>query len=64
MNTKPNAPTKTVTAYARLNPDVYAALERECQIPPVSRETTAVQTAYAMGIEHVLRKLRQGYVVG
>lgn len=51
------------TTVVRLSPEVYEALVKT--LPPVyvSNETTAHQAGYQLGIQLVLSKLREGYVV-
>ena len=48
----------------RLSPDAYAELERKVQPPFVQNETTVLQAGYQLGIQAVLKLLREGYVVG
>jgi hypothetical protein len=43
---------------------VYEALEKELQQAFVGKETTELQAGFQLGIQHVLYKLRAGYVVG
>lgn len=51
-------------AYVRLSPDAYASLEKTCNPPHVSNENSPTQIAYTLGQQSVLKKLRDGYVVG
>jgi len=48
----------------RLSPDAYAELERKVHPPFVQNETTVLQAGYQLGIQAVLKLLREGYVVG
>lgn len=48
----------------RLTPEVYAELERQCITASVTSQTTEIQAAAMVGAEMVLRKLRQGFVIG
>lgn len=50
--------------FARLRSDVYQDLERKCGAIVVTRETTDVQAGFQLGVQHVLRLLREGYVIG
>jgi hypothetical protein len=54
---------KTITM-ARLTPEVYADLERTVGHILVNRETTELMAGQQLGIQYVLRLLREGYVVG
>lgn len=54
---------KTITM-ARLTQEVYADLERTVGGILVNRETTELMAGQQLGIQHVLRLLREGYVVG
>lgn len=54
---------KTITM-ARLTPEVYADLERTVGSILVNRETTELMAGQQLGIQYVLRLLREGYVVG
>lgn len=56
---------ETVTIeYARLPPHVYAALEKGVGYIGVTQHTTDLQAGYQLGVQAVLRALREGYVVG
>lgn len=50
----------------RLSPEEYAALERKAgaAIPVPNERTTDTQMAFAAGVEHCLRVLREGWVIG
>lgn len=50
--------------FARLTPEVYADLERKLPAPFVARDTTELQAAFNLGVQHVLKLLREGYVIG
>lgn len=56
----PKPPTEVII---RLQPDVYKQLEDSLPAPVVGATTTEHQTAFALGIQHVLKKLRDGYTV-
>jgi hypothetical protein len=51
-------------AIVRLNTEVYKSLEK--QLPPcvVTERTTEHYAGYLLGIQHVLKLLREGYTVG
>jgi hypothetical protein len=50
--------------YARLTKEVYEDLERKLPAPSVQRDTTDLQAGFQLGIQHVLKMLREGYVIG
>jgi hypothetical protein len=59
-----NKPTTTpVTTVTRLHPEIYAKLEQRFSKTIVTEATTPLTAAYALGIEAVLKELRNGYVV-
>jgi hypothetical protein len=47
----------------RLTAPVYADLEKKCTPPRVTDTTTAHHAGYMLGIQFVLKLLREGYVV-
>ena len=47
----------------RLSPDVYKQLERDLPVPLVSQTTTELQAGFNLGIQYVLKKLRDGYTI-
>lgn len=48
----------------RLDADMYAQLCRDLQaIPYVNHQTTELQAGYQLGIQAVLIRLREGFVV-
>lgn len=49
--------------FARMSPEVYAALEAKLPAPVVTQATSDLQAGYQLGIQHVLKLLREGYVV-
>lgn len=55
-----SAPEKTVT---RLNAEVYAALEKQLPQPHIDSSTSPQQAGFLLGVQAVLKKLREGYVV-
>ena len=46
-----------------MNPEVYAALEAKLSRTIVTTSTTALEAAYQLGVQAVLKELRAGYVV-
>lgn len=50
--------------FARLTQAVYEDLERKVAPPLVQRDTTELQAGFQLGIQHVLKILREGYVIG
>lgn len=48
---------------ARLTTPVYNALVKQCPPIMVQRDTTELQVAYSLGVQHVLQLLREGYVI-
>ena len=50
--------------YARLTAEVYQDLERKVGQVVVTRETTDLQAGYQLGVQAVLKLLRDGYVIG
>lgn len=51
------------TEYAVLPWPVYRKLEQQVARPVVTNTTTEVQAAFALGVQHVLEVLRNGFVV-
>lgn len=47
----------------RLTPEVYAALEEKVPPPNVTTTTTELLAGYQLGVQVVLKLLREGYVV-
>lgn len=48
---------------ARLSYAEYLRLEKQCGIPGLNSSTTGIEAGYAMGVEKVLRLLREGFVI-
>lgn len=59
MDRKPSQKTREVV---RLTADVYKSLERELPAPGVGATTTDIQAGEQIGIQRVLRLLREGFV--
>ena len=51
-----------VKEVVRLDPVQYAALEKVLPGPVVGRDTTELQVAYNLGVQAVLKLLREGFV--
>lgn len=47
----------------RLAPDVYRALEKQLSPPIVTSQTTELLAGYQLGVQQVLKLLREGYAV-
>lgn len=47
----------------RLRPDLYAQLEKKFSTLRITETVTPLQAGYALGVEAVLKELRNGYVV-
>lgn len=47
----------------RLTQDVYKALEAGLPVPFVNQHTSDLQAGFALGIQFVLKQLREGFVV-
>ena len=47
----------------RLRPDMYNDLERKCKTLVINEATTPLQAGFALGVESVLRMLRNGYTI-
>lgn len=54
----------TPRTYARLTTEVYQDLERKVGQVMVTRETTDLQAGFQLGVQSVLKLLREGYVIG
>lgn len=46
-----------------LNKEQYKKLEQQLPAPTPSGSTTEVQAGFLLGIQHVLKQLREGWVV-
>lgn len=46
----------------RLQADAYAQLSRQCSTIAVNNETSPLQAGFQLGVQHVLQKLREGFV--
>jgi hypothetical protein len=48
----------------RLTPEMLAALEKELPPPVVTNSTSELMAGYQLGVQTVLQRLRNGYVIG
>ena len=55
--------TSRTVEYARLTQHVYDELERKVGSVVVNQVTTDLQAGYMLGVQAVLKELRNGYVV-
>lgn len=53
-----------VQVIARLEYSTYRVLEKKLTPPVVTDRTTDIQAGYQLGIQAVLKELREGFVVG
>lgn len=51
-------------AIVRLDPLQYQALERQVPAPVVTTQTTELLAGYQLGVQTVLKLLREGYTFG
>lgn len=59
-----NTPPKPVEReYHRLTDDSYRQLEKQLPPPMVDSASTTIQAAHALGVQLVLKLLREGFVV-
>lgn len=57
-------PTKPETRYiVRLQPELYQKLETKLSRTMVTSSTSAIEVGYQLGVEAVLKELRNGYVM-
>lgn len=57
-------PTKPETRYiVRLQPELYQKLETKLSRTIVTSSTSAIEVGYQLGVEAVLKELRNGYVM-
>lgn len=56
-------PEPKVTEVVVLNKDIYRKLEDQLAAPSPSGTTTDIQAGFLLGIQHVLKKLREGFVI-
>ena len=57
-------PAKPETRYiVRLQPELYQKLETKLSRTVVTSSTSAIEVGYQLGVEAVLKELRNGYVM-
>lgn len=54
--------TDKVKEVVRLDPVQYSNLERQLPPPVIGKDTTDLQAGFALGVQAVLKLLREGYV--
>jgi hypothetical protein len=57
------AKTIEITEVVRLTPQIYRVLEERVSVTAVTSGTTELQAAWMLGVQHVLKMLREGYVL-
>lgn len=57
-------PQSTPQETHRLTLPAYKQLEQMCEAAQVNGTTTEIQAGFKLGIQHVLRLLRDGFVIG
>jgi hypothetical protein len=57
------AKTIEITEVVRLTPLIYRVLEERVSVTAVTSGTTELQAAWMLGVQHVLKMLREGYVL-
>lgn len=63
MNKQPPKPVPPTSTLVRLSQAVYEQLEREVTPIIVSHQTSDIQAGYMLGVQSVLKHLRDGYRV-
>jgi hypothetical protein len=63
MTQKENNSVPRIQEYARLTPAVYKSLENAMVPPVVNNSTTAHMAGYQLGVQAVLKALREGFIV-
>lgn len=56
-------PEPKVTEVVILNKDIYKKLEEQLPAPAPTGTTTDIQAGYLLGVQYVLKKLREGFVI-
>lgn len=61
---KPAGETQVVVVQVfRLSKPAYEALEKELPVPYADNDTSVLAAGYKLGVQAVLKKLREGYAV-
>lgn len=63
-NPRPGNPGKATSIIHRLSPEAYRQLEQQVQAPFVTDKTTDTQAGFQLGIQYILKLLRDGFVIG
>lgn len=56
--------TKVVTQVHRLSKEAYVSLENQCGPIRPTTTTTPIEAGYALGVQHVLKIIRDGFTLG
>jgi len=59
-----NEHTTVPATFVRLDADQYRQLERQLPPPSVTNSTSDLMAGYQLGVQAVLKALREGYTVG
>lgn len=62
MGGTPQEVKQAIKEVVRLDPVQYSTLERQLPGPVIGKDTTELQVAYNLGVQAVLKLLREGYV--
>lgn len=57
------APAKREEIFVRMNTRIYESLEAKLPQAGVTATTTELQAGFQLGIQYVLKLLREGYVI-
>lgn len=64
MQSKPSTDRAPMRSLVRLEADEIRKLEAQLPQPVLNNSTTPQETGYLLGIQAVLRQLREGWLVG
>lgn len=56
--------TKVVIQVHRLSKEAYEVLERQCGPIKPTTTTTPIEAGYTLGVQHVLKMVREGFAHG
>ena len=54
-------PEQKIETVVRLSPAIYSSLEKQLPKPVVTDNTSALQAGYQLGVQAVLKLLREGF---
>lgn len=57
-------PEDTIQVFHRLSLDAYRQLEKSIPPPTPTNDTSDIRAGFLLGVQHVLKALRDGFVVG